>query len=364
MKQSASAAISPYYRKFVNDRDKGLEVLLTKGQSEVNDHLRKCFLRLVEIVTYRYSQIPAESMMNSFARATILNIQLSLDHEIQLASKDISNVIKRVNKHAFLLSMASEGEAIARAKGSKTRINIPKGSAEIVAEETSSGGVIYDRVYLELSRIVRKIIDAIELSRVNNDSLSDCIIRVKRALPKSRQVKIPRRTLKPIPVLEAEVKKPEDMVDLSMDDQEWDALVKDYMEEYVPKWRGPDNVFDIPTEANNEEWYAWEIESQMNHEFLDKVRGGQVAAAKQNGINDFVWIAIIDDRTDECCAWRDGLTTKEIEAELKGKHADDECDALIPPAHFNCRCTAAPMLDDMPEKPESNQGEFETWLMT
>jgi len=158
--------------------------------------------------------------------------------------------------------------------------------------------------------------------------------------------------------------KGDDTVNLAqgfMDEELWNQLLEEYLTDYVPQYREPKMIFDVEVGGDTEEWYGWEIEQYVTHDFVDRVRKGQDEAAKQNGITDFMWIAVIDDKTDECCAWRDGLTSAQIEAKLP-QHKDDDCDAIVPPAHFNCRCTVAPMLDTMTDEPTVNVTEFEEWL--
>ena len=109
--------------------------------------------------------------------------------------------------------------------------------------------------------------------------------------------------------------------------------------------------------------YSWEVEQDLVYDFVKSVRKGEIDAAKENGYNEFVWIAIVDKRTDVCCLWRDGLTTKEIEKQLKGRSKKERCnDAVTPPAHPNCRCRLAPVTDALPSKPIKDLGDFETWL--
>ena len=55
------------------------------------------------------------------------------------------------------------------------------------------------------------------------------------------------------------------------------------------------------------------------------------------------------------CVDFDGKTITEIEAMTDGEQS-------TPPFHFNCRCTMAPMLDNMPELEQSNEEEFQAWL--
>jgi hypothetical protein len=139
-------------------------------------------------------------------------------------------------------------------------------------------------------------------------------------------------------------------------------MVADYTDEYIPETRAPEFVYDVKQDSGEyEEWYGWEIEQEITNDFVTSVREGQETAAKENGVTDFVWIALLDSVTDDCCRWRHAKTSQEIIDELKDKHADDECKAVVPPAHFNCRCDLAPMVD-MPDEPPPDFGEFDKWL--
>jgi len=125
---------------------------------------------------------------------------------------------------------------------------------------------------------------------------------------------------------------------------------------------------NIPT-TEKDTWYVWEFERDLTNEFVKSVRTGQIAAANENGITDFVWIAVIDSKTDECCQWRDGLLISEIRERL-GDHRDEdeacniEGDNLTPPIHFNCRCTLAPAAENIPDKPDTGAKSFDEWLET
>jgi hypothetical protein len=160
-----------------------------------------------------------------------------------------------------------------------------------------------------------------------------------------------------------------------IDEAAWKDMVDDYLHDYIPKWRAPEYVVDIPitdptiTAEGREVWYAWEFERDLTQEFVQSVRDGQVGAAKEAGITDFVWIAVIDSVTDACCRWRDGLLVSEIEKELaQHQDEDDECNleggGLTPPLHFNCRCALAPAQDNIPDRPSLEDPDFETWLNT
>jgi hypothetical protein len=129
--------------------------------------------------------------------------------------------------------------------------------------------------------------------------------------------------------------------------------------------RGPDDqtlFYDVTT-GEEKERYTWEVEQELTEDFVQSVRSGEQEAAKAQGINDFMWIAILDKATDECCALRDGHSSSEIEDMLdQGKLDSEDCDAIVAPGHFNCRCQSAPMTDDLPERVEIDYGSFDDWL--
>jgi hypothetical protein len=189
------------------------------------------------------------------------------------------------------------------------------------------------------------------------------------AFPRARKVTVPRRILKP-KLMEAKVipdfSQPlgdtgADVAIDNVDEATWNDMLDAYKNEYVPKTRGPEFVVGDPEVTGKDTWYGWEFERDMTNEFVQSVRDGSVDAATENGITDFVWIAIVDNVTcDDCCDGHgcvdlDGMLTSEIEKE----YGDASC-----PAHFNCRCTLAPATDDLPDKPDDGAKDFEDWLNT
>jgi hypothetical protein len=153
-----------------------------------------------------------------------------------------------------------------------------------------------------------------------------------------------------------------------IDPATWSDVIDDYFEQEIPGPRGPYDkmVFFNVGDAGDVEFterYEWELEQEMTQDFVEQVRSGQVDAANENGIEDFMWIAVIDRDTDECCSDRDGLSSGEIEAQLSSGELDpDECDATVPPGHFNCRCAPAPISNDLPEESPPDFGSFNDWL--
>jgi hypothetical protein len=353
------------YVKFRNDVDRALEILLNKAQAEMTDLLKHAFTRVVEIVAFRYTMLGSDNLMSAKARHSLQMIDQEIERLFQPFSRRILQVMTNLKAHSYTLSLVGETEAIGRAMNQVMPFDVKHGQALQNAMQGREGENPASRVQIAFDRLRRKILDAVEMSMIQEEDTQATLERVLRALPKKRRIKKPKRQLKPIPLQEAD--KPE-TITLStgfVSDEEWAQIVDDYMTEYVPTGRGPENVFDLPDPEGGpdlEERYGWEMEQEMTDSFVNGVRSGQNEAANQLGITDFVWIAIVDDKTDECCVWRDGLTSTEIEAKLKTEHKDDECEVSVPPAHFNCRCTMAPMLKDMPDEEPTNAQEFEDWL--
>ena len=365
---------SPKYRQFIEDRDRALEELHTKAQLEISDVLRGAFQKALHTVSHNYSAFAANGFQSYQKQGLILQINNVLRSQFLTTSFEIFGLAIKLRTNAFTLSFAGEVEAIARTLDQGLVAYLSgQDFTKKIEQPAPSGGHLLDRIQLYLDRIERRILDAVQLSSVLEEWPQEALERAHSALPKTKKILRPKRILKK-PILEAVRNKEADddtaiklgvrKSSFLIDETEWQSILDDYKKEFVPKWRGPDEVIGKfkDEEGLTKEWYAWELEQELTQDFVQQVRDGQVQAAKDNGIKDFVWIAVIDDKTDECCSWRDGLTTSEIEHQLRTTRKDDECRASVPPAHFNCRCTLAPILDGAPESPPSNIGDFEEWL--
>lgn len=370
---------SSQYESFVKQRDVQLEEILAKYILAANFTIEFLRKRALEIASHLgasgYGRENLRQKREEFKKRYQPFVNLAIDYVVML--------IQDMRRTVYGLSYVGQAEAIARAMG----------DSEITAELTRKkihdsqnkpmpmGGSIHLRVELYFQRLERKVTDAFQLSQVlalpgkdangedaPGETLQEMLDRIERAFPTPKRYRRPKRVMARL----TEANRPKGDVDISttiVDDDEWQRILDDYKAEALPASdyrRAPyDKIFYAEqTEEGIETYtrYEWELEQEMTQDFVDRVRDGEEDAAKENGVTDFQWIAIIDDRTDDCCSWRDGLTTKEIEDQLEGEHSDDDCDVSVPPAHFNCRCRLAPMTDDMPEEPQPTEGDFYDWL--
>lgn len=366
-KKLKSWAQVPVYRRFIEKRDQALDRLHFRAQKELSDVLARDLLRVEQLVTHRYAQIPAQSHFTSLAKRAITQLDHEFERTFEATARDIHRIFIGLRRNAHVLSKAGEVEAIARVYGHKAHVDLSSLHAAL-DRDTPEVGKLLPRIFLALSRIRRDVLSAVELSRVMEEDLSSAVARVRRAFPGRKPFARPPRHLRPV-LREADKReKPEPLSTGFVDNAAWLEMVQDHKTEYVPEWRGPDQEFpreDYPNlkdiGSDDETVYGWEIEQALTHDYVSQVRDGQISGAQDQGIKDFVWIAIVDDKTDECCLWRDGLTTTEIESKLDSQ--DDDCEgATVPPGHFNCRCGLAPATEELPQAPASNAGEFDDWL--
>lgn len=353
-----SALDSAGYAAFVRDRNRALEILLQKTLLKNSDTLRGALTRVLEVVAHRYPMVATNFFFTNPATSALKSIEQGLDQVFHDAALQMTHDIMVLRRRAYLMTKAAEVEALSRVTGKKYKTHINRAQLDAIASKPLFGGEdTFTRMSLALNRIKRDIIDALELSKTMEEPVDAALERVRQTFPRSREYKRFPKELK-----EAEKKPEVDASDLFLDEQEWEDMVEDYMNKYIPKWRDPSVSGEKIEEGKYEGLYDWEGEQQVTQDFVDKVRSGEHEAAKENGITDFIHIAIVDDKTDECCLWRDGLTISEIEAKMD-EHPDDECDGTVPPLHFNCRCRIAPFSEDIPEAPPSNIGDFEEWLL-
>lgn len=364
-KMKSNLSQVPAYRSFIKDRDLALEALLDRSILEISDVLRGTLSHALASIEMTYSKIIRGEYHPTVIKQGLETIERNLQNVFNAAGEEIYRLTWRIRKNSYALSYAGEVEAISRAIAKPKTSNL--NSDKLMTKGLSkmpSGSDALTRIEMELKTLERNILNEVQRSAVSELSLEDFHLAISKVIPKRKRIEQKRKTLFKPTMREAE-KSPKISVvsDEFIDDEAWDSVLHDYTSEFVPRWRGPESVLEqAGPRATKDDYYAWQFEKELTQDFVYQVREGQIDAARENGINDFVWIAVVDDVTDECCLWRDGLTTKEIELELKTKRRNDECDTSVPPAHFNCRCTLAPALEGIPDKPESNIGSFEEWL--
>ena len=357
----------PRYRNWVKQRDRALEELHTRAQLESTDIIREMLTQVLLAAKSQFAGMKAGHTM------AVDWFEQSLRQHFSIASEKLYKVMADLRARSYTLARASESEIIAQLQKRPITATVSPQKLQDERHRTSMvGGHIAHRINLYVDRLRRKITSAAQAFAMNAPDENEFARQIMVAFPKARVVKIPRRILKP-KLMEAQdigdkagVKA--DVAIDNIDDAAWKDMLDSYMNEYELKTRAPEFVVGLPSK-DGDTWYAWEFERDMTNEFVQSVRSGQIDAANENGITDFVWIAVVDSHTDECCLWRDGLLVSEIEAQSDDHSTeDDECDVegdgLTPPIHFNCRCTLAPATDNIPDKPDDGAKDFADWLDT
>ena len=356
---------SPTYVRSVNKRDQILEKLLLKSRARQTDELRLFISEVLRIVT-RFYPLLNKGFLDPH---TVSNMK-RIEWEIEQAAKPISSACLgewlRMKRMTYAFSWAATQKALINAGMPVAPKMLPAGALAHHVQKKSLVGTPGDRIHLAFERLKRKVIDAVQLSRTMEDTLDEALIRVGRAFPAARrQKKLPVLTRSLVEAARSPEANPV-YGPLFIDADEWDAIVEEYRKAYLPKYRDPRYELEEPVSAGEDgeyTLYPWQVEQEMTEDFVASVRAGEVDGAKAEGITDFVWIAVLSaGHTCEFCRKRDGMLTSEIEAKLAGEWADDEEDAVVPPAHPNCYCRVAPATDNIPDRPASNAEDMEDWL--
>jgi hypothetical protein len=364
MKKKVPFTKSSIYVNFTNERDRVLEKILHVHLNAIDNIVRKMKKKVLTMGHER-----------RFVDAFVRNSTGPLRHEFDLAAVQVSKIAERLRAESYFFAHISEAEAMGRTLGKPQRYYCH--TKTLHAKPMHDGVNLQDRMQLALNRLRSKVEDAYSLSVVQQSNREETDKRVTRAFPITRPKPKTTRALKKH-VREAggisssfKGQRGQDIFSMNYgfaDDDLWDEVLDDYTTEELPDSiyaRGPEDktlFYDVTTETN-EERYSWEVENEVTEDFVRSVRSGTQDAASENGITDFMWIAILDKVTDECCRVRDGQSSSDIENALdEGKIDEDECDAIVPPGHFNCRCKSAPMADDIPDTDMSSYNSLDDWL--
>lgn len=358
MKNNLSNSLA--YRKFTRQRDDALETLHLRFLSETSDQMRKVFHDVAAFVYRIYAQHKAGGF--SHLKLMVNYIDQQIESDFQKLEVALIAMAKVHRRDTYILSHVGESEAIGRGLGVQARFNPNQHLRKIMDQPSPAGGTLEKRFHFILSELRRRLVQSVHKSAITEVEPEEMLKSLVKKFPKERALPAKRKTLKKVTMTEAESKDPTFSSGF-IDDQEWDSIVNKYLNDYIPTFRGPDAVLEMKGKTpTKDDYYAWQLEQELTQDFVYQVRLGQIDAAKENGIEDFIWIAIVDDKTDDCCLWRDGLTSEEIEKELK-KRKNDVCQSVVPPAHYNCRCTLAPATEKtINTKIDVGAKDFETWL--
>jgi len=350
---------SPAYKQWVLARDRALEKLLDNARRKSADVMRKALTQALWVAKTYYTEIKNPSMHLGADR-----FEHEVRHVMRAAIPDLLQVMIDLRQQTYVLSKSSEAEIIARLSPGKTvkaKVDLNDLASQIT-KASVAGGDLQHRTRVYIDRLTRKIVNQAQTAALNDQSPEDFLLSVAQAFPKHKR-RTNRRTLKPN-LLEADRGESSSGMAAQdfIDEEAWTKMLDSYSKEYIPQWRGPESILGIKT-PEGEDYYAWEYERDITSDFVSAVRNGQVDAAKDNGITDFVWIAVLDDKTCENCCGDygcvdfDGLLISEVRVLMKD-------DSFSCPAHFNCRCSLAPATDSIPEKPDVDYESFDKWLET
>lgn len=377
------------YRKFVNERDQALEVILRNSRLRMTEKMNITFRNVLQSIGAKYNglmQRPSRLELNQLEN----QIEQHFEHLAFLMWMDVIDMRKK----AYMLAYAGEAQAISQVLAKTPKLSLDRTRLDEKSNKVLQGQKVMPmrKFLVRFGKLRREIISAIEYSLLMGEDQEAALGRVFMCLPK--QYSLPKKkVLKTVKITEANHKPKfstygpgdessgfEMQVDraapvhgFEWDQETWNKIIDDLGSDHIMTDRSPASYVDIRNPYNDlkirdeipeeDKIYSWEIEKDVVHDFVEEVRKGQVDAANKQGIKDFVWIAILDDRTDDCCEWRSGLLTSEIEAKLKSEHKDDDCREVVPPAHFNCRCTLAPASDELEAVDnEDTEREFSEWL--
>ncbi len=349
---------SPAYRSFIADRDRALEVLHNHAQQDISRMLYDA-LEYAEGLVARF--VLRRDGHND--QQIVRWLDSGLSEVFSGLGTQIYQRMIRLRRGSYLLAYAAEMEAIGRATGRLPSLpahSNPEMIRKIITAPTLTQEKLDARIQFGLFKLKNKILQKLYLGLIQNLTDREIVEKVAEAYPEYKIYKRPPRELKPLKEADQNPKPKEEFVFDLLDEGDWDLILSAYKDAELPPSRFDRQEHYDPEKGTMR--YAWEVEQEMTDDFVNQVRQGQVAAAKELGIKEFVWVAVLDDRIDECCIQRHGKTTSEIEAGLNSGEIDsDLCDATSPPAHPNCRCSLAPVANVEPvEGPDWKS--FGEWL--
>ncbi len=385
-----SALNQPRYRSFVKQRDVILNKLYFDLQRKCSTVLANAIYSVYNVYGKFYDELEKSQFDSQVFFKQKAKLQDFISNSLMM-EQQILHLIVKYRRYFYALAKAGEAEALGRVLNKKHKINIPKHDIYVQAHEKTKFGHSLDALaHIGVSRVFQKAIEAFQTSYLQQHKKERALELFSQKMPKVKRKIKQLRPKESNKLKEADRKKNKDTIDQILADQLEDGTITTeinpelsfafgvidesifeeirdaYAEQYIPTYafRSPDVKWEVPARDEDQEIYGWQVEQSITEDFVCKVRTGQNEAAKESGINDFIWMVVMSEKTCECCAWRDGLTSSEIETKLSEMGGDDCDDTIVPPAHPNCYCTISPYSDSIAEyeKDAPTIGSADEWL--
>lgn len=354
--------IAKDYLKFIHQRDKYLEEYLRKTHLKQADSIRACFEDVISFINHLYPEA-IKNQFTSQGKAALDHLYFRIDQRMEYLTMQLANAMDKLGQRTYILTYASEYDAISKVKNITGQIKTPDYLSQYERFFSSYSPTIFT--------LTGKIKQKIQTSYVIDRPLDELNSQIQDLLPKTAKIK--RELIK---LQEAGKRldqiKVKDESPITYDfipDEIWYDLINEYKSEYISPYRNK-------TDANGEFYkvddkYVWQVEQKTTEDFLKEVKEGSKQAAKDRGISDFIWIAVLDDRTRDLHRMFHGKTSTEIKDEFESEYKYDKEGGLNPnygevaPAGFNCRCRSVPFFKELEEDRENLiTDDFATWMET
>lgn len=354
--------IAKDYIRFIHQRDKYLEEYLRKTHLKQADAIRACFEDVISFIHHLYPEA-CKNQFTSQGKSHLDNLYFRIDQRVEYLTMQLANIMDKLAKRTYILSYASEYDAISKVKNISGQLQNPEYLSQ------------YEKFYASYSpaifTLTGKIKQKIQTSYVIDRPLDELNSQIQSLLPKTTKIKrelIPLREADRLDQMKVNGQSP--VTYDFIPDEIWYDLIHEYKSEYISPYRNK-------TDANGEFYkvddkYVWEVEQKTTNDFLDEVKSGSKTAAKERGINDFIWISVLDDRTRDLHRMFHGKTSSEIKDEFEAEYKYDKDGDLDPnygtvaPAGFNCRCRSVPYFKELEEedREELITQDFANWMET
>lgn len=289
-----------------------------------------------------YAQIISSGVLNS--------LRQNLDHNFQTTAREIETFWIHQRRKIDLLSRI--GVSLIGKKSAppwkRTKIDLKN---KLSTEDKYDPRKGHFRFYF--AKMTDSIMQQIQQGIIKEESLNKIIKRIDNL--------VDRKKLRNVREQIKEEEKKEDIYYAGPVDIEYGfytpddilELKQDMIEANQFEYRQYRPWFSKEVLKNNKQLYL--LDQMLNADALNLINSGNIESMPQlEGIEDMVWLVQRPGVCD-CCDSRDGLTSKEIKANIKDEYGD-----MPPPLHPNCNCEYIPKLSkDWEDKDLEDQGV--TW---